>query len=709
MEDPDADLMQRFVLKGDREALGRLFALHAPGAYRTARLIVRDPGAAEDAVQEAFSRLLSKAGAYDPARPFLPWLRSLVAHAALDRMKSDQRRAVRESQIRVEKTSEDPAMRLIAAETRVKVKEEIDRLPEELRLPVALHYQAGYSYAETAEALGCPEGTVATRLASARERLKGALAMAGIVLAISLEDAAAASAPAVEPVPPTLSAALQALAASAPLPAPSARVPAAKPLALVTASLLVAGGGFLGWKAAQDPEGDPPAPRAGKPARTTPLKKQDLPSPELQKAILPSPPSQPKAGSPSDPAVSELTGRVICKETGRPIEGARVFLRPETTPQPPARSETASGETAYVELSAASEWPKAEEALTDAEGRFRFPAPSAPATLSAAAKGFCGMNPFSCPKVDAGETEHLELALSQGKGLILRLRTSDGNLPDPACLRLESSGGIWLSALESPKRILADGSLDVGEIDLETFPPDETTLTLWAPGYLPYKTSLGSLPRSGDRFVVDAALEAGRTIRGVLLGSDGLPVPGKASILGWPEGPFARSGARILTSKGNLQAPGIQEVPVGSDGAFLLQGFPTDKAVHLWAQGGTEAMNETKILEPGPAEAYVTLRCDAAGEIAGRVLDPDGRPVPGASVAISAGDKDWSFMQRTMTDADGQYRLKGLPSGQGLHLEAWKSGFNNFAWREVPLGIGNADLVLEPGKKDMVVKPWPKP
>ena len=44
----------------------------------------------------------------------------------------------------------------------------LSELPEELRLPVVLHYREGLKYREIAEALECPQGTVATRVANAK-------------------------------------------------------------------------------------------------------------------------------------------------------------------------------------------------------------------------------------------------------------------------------------------------------------------------------------------------------------------------------------------------------------------------------------------------------------------------------------------------------------------------------------------------------------
>ncbi len=88
----DADLLQRFAQTCDRDALDTLFTRHSGFAFRTALLILRNPAAAEEAVQEACLDLIQGAGTYDPERPFLPWLKTLVARAALEQVRSDRRR-----------------------------------------------------------------------------------------------------------------------------------------------------------------------------------------------------------------------------------------------------------------------------------------------------------------------------------------------------------------------------------------------------------------------------------------------------------------------------------------------------------------------------------------------------------------------------------------------------------------------------------------
>jgi hypothetical protein len=78
-----------------------------------------------------------------------------------------------------------PAPPPTSTELRDVLDEEIGRLGERFRIPVVLCYLDGYSNAEVAQLLGCPEGTIASRLSTARERLKARLTRRGLAPAVA--------------------------------------------------------------------------------------------------------------------------------------------------------------------------------------------------------------------------------------------------------------------------------------------------------------------------------------------------------------------------------------------------------------------------------------------------------------------------------------------------------------------------------------------
>src|SRR5437870_4046922 len=70
--------------------------------------------------------------------------------------------------------------------------EDVQRLPDKYRVPFLLSYLEGRSNEEVARELGCPKGTVASRLARAREKLRARLARRGVTLSAGALAAALA-------------------------------------------------------------------------------------------------------------------------------------------------------------------------------------------------------------------------------------------------------------------------------------------------------------------------------------------------------------------------------------------------------------------------------------------------------------------------------------------------------------------------------------
>ena len=171
----DAELIPRLVA-GDEEAFGRLVAEHGPAARRLARLVLRDPNDADDAVQDGLLAAWRSIARFDPRRPFRPWLMRIVLNAARDLRR---RRLVRETlPLGGHEASRDatPDRQAGRALLRARLTEALATLPERARVAVTLFDAEGYSHGEIAELLDVPEGTVRSDVFHARRNLRVLLA-----------------------------------------------------------------------------------------------------------------------------------------------------------------------------------------------------------------------------------------------------------------------------------------------------------------------------------------------------------------------------------------------------------------------------------------------------------------------------------------------------------------------------------------------------
>lgn len=148
--------------RGDRQAFAELVRASGARLDATARLILRDPELAQDAVQETLIRAWrSLPGLRDPTT-FDHWLHSLVANACIDLIRKRRRRV-----IEVELGPIHEIATLDVA-SRVADRDQLDRalarLEPEARAVVVLHFYLDLSLPRVAEMLGIPIGTAKSRL-----------------------------------------------------------------------------------------------------------------------------------------------------------------------------------------------------------------------------------------------------------------------------------------------------------------------------------------------------------------------------------------------------------------------------------------------------------------------------------------------------------------------------------------------------------------
>jgi len=168
-------------VRRDESAFAALVRRHGPLVLGACRRVLADSHAAEDAFQATFLVLARKADRLRRPESLGSWLYGVATRTALK---------LRTRQARNRRVEERAALNAVVREAdevvwrdlRPVLDEAVACLPEQYRVPFVLHHLEGATVAETARRLGCPPGTVAARLARAKERLRSRLSRKGVTL-----------------------------------------------------------------------------------------------------------------------------------------------------------------------------------------------------------------------------------------------------------------------------------------------------------------------------------------------------------------------------------------------------------------------------------------------------------------------------------------------------------------------------------------------
>jgi RNA polymerase sigma-70 factor, ECF subfamily len=136
---------------GDREAMGELYALHAPAVHAHVLRVVRDVDDADDVTQQVFAKLLTGLDRYRPGEaPFIAWVLRVARNAAIDHVRRTHDVVVDDVDD-VRARDEDRG----ADELRASLRAALALLPQGQRDVLLLTHLVGLSPAEIAAVLGC--------------------------------------------------------------------------------------------------------------------------------------------------------------------------------------------------------------------------------------------------------------------------------------------------------------------------------------------------------------------------------------------------------------------------------------------------------------------------------------------------------------------------------------------------------------------------
>jgi RNA polymerase sigma-70 factor, ECF subfamily len=177
----ESELVAR-AKRGERDAYEQIVRRHQSIAFRTAWVITGSAADAEEAAQDAFVKAHRALGRFRDGAPLRPWLLTIVANEARNRVRSAGRRERLTLRVAEERRPGDavpsPEAALLDFEQREELLAAVAQLPEPDRQAIACRYFLDLSEEETAAALGCPRGTVKSRLSRALGRLRERLEVA---------------------------------------------------------------------------------------------------------------------------------------------------------------------------------------------------------------------------------------------------------------------------------------------------------------------------------------------------------------------------------------------------------------------------------------------------------------------------------------------------------------------------------------------------
>jgi len=184
----DISELVRKAKQDDDEAFGMLVEQYQDNIYGYVFRMLHDPEEAEDVAQEVFIRAYQNLAGFREAASFKTWLYRIATNLAIDAARTRKRRwSDTVSLDEPVETDEGELSRQLPADRRGTVSqvessqlqqivaEAIAQLSAKLRTVVTLYDIEGLSYEEIAEVLGCPVGTVKSRLFNARNQLRDKL------------------------------------------------------------------------------------------------------------------------------------------------------------------------------------------------------------------------------------------------------------------------------------------------------------------------------------------------------------------------------------------------------------------------------------------------------------------------------------------------------------------------------------------------------
>lgn len=175
----DDALLEAYVLHRDETAITSLVQRHSAMVWGVCRRVLGSNPDAEDAFQATFLVLVRKAGSIQDPRKFANWLYGVAQQTSI-RVRSNRAKQGNRERLTLNPPEQPQEDKPVWNDMEELLDQELSRLPEKYRTVIVLCDLEEKSRSEVAGQLGCPEGTVAGRLARARALLAKRLHRRGV-------------------------------------------------------------------------------------------------------------------------------------------------------------------------------------------------------------------------------------------------------------------------------------------------------------------------------------------------------------------------------------------------------------------------------------------------------------------------------------------------------------------------------------------------
>jgi RNA polymerase sigma-70 factor, ECF subfamily len=177
MSKPDDKKLIERCIKGDRQAFETLLIQYEKPVFNAAYRMLNNKEDASDVTQTVFLKVYENFDSFDPSRRFFSWVYRITLNESINWLGKENR--LEPLQYEIADDGKSPEQEVDSAKLSADVQAALMTIKTDYRTVVILKHFLGCSYMEISDVLEIPEKTVRSRLFSARQLLKDALANTG--------------------------------------------------------------------------------------------------------------------------------------------------------------------------------------------------------------------------------------------------------------------------------------------------------------------------------------------------------------------------------------------------------------------------------------------------------------------------------------------------------------------------------------------------